>query len=54
MVAKIANGYRGYGLPLGELIGEVNIGMTQAVKRFDPDRGFRLATYATRWIRAEI
>ena len=44
LVAKIAVGYRGYGLPVGELIGEGNIGMVQAVKRFDPDRGFRLAT----------
>ena len=54
LVAKIALGYRGYGLPLGELIGEGNIGMLQAVKRFDPDRGFRLATYAMWWIRAAI
>ena len=54
LVAKIAMGYRGYGLPLGELIGEGNIGMMQAVKRFDPDRGFRLATYAMWWIRAAI
>jgi RNA polymerase sigma-32 factor len=54
LVAKIAVGYRGYGLPLGELIGEGNIGMMQAVKRFDPDRGFRLATYAMWWIRAAI
>jgi RNA polymerase sigma-32 factor len=54
LVAKIALGYRGYGLPLGELIGEGNIGMMQAVKRFDPDRGFRLATYAMWWIRAAI
>jgi RNA polymerase sigma-32 factor len=54
LVAKIAMGYRGYGLPLGELIGEGNIGMMQAVKRFDPDRGFRLATYAMWWIRASI
>src|SRR5262245_52873620 len=46
LVAKIAMGYRGYGLPLGELISEGNVGMMQAVKRFDPDRGFRLATYA--------
>jgi RNA polymerase sigma-32 factor len=44
LVAKIAMGYRGYGLPVGELISEGNVGMTQAVKRFDPDRGFRLAT----------
>ena len=54
LVAKIAMGYRGYGLPLGELISEGNIGMMQAVKRFDPDRGFRLATYAMWWIRAAI
>jgi len=54
LVAKIAMGYRGYGLPVGELIGEGNIGMMQAVKRFDPDRGFRLATYAMWWIRASI
>src|SRR5271170_647981 len=54
LVAKIAMGYRGYGLPIGELISEGNIGMMQAVKRFDPDRGFRLATYAMWWIRASI
>jgi RNA polymerase sigma-32 factor len=54
LVVKIAMGYRGYGLPLGELISEGNIGMMQAVKRFDPDRGFRLATYAMWWIRASI
>jgi RNA polymerase sigma-32 factor len=54
LVAKIAMGYRGYGLPLSELISEGNVGMTQAVKRFDPDRGFRLATYAIWWIRAAI
>jgi len=54
LVAKIAMGYRGYGLPMGELIGEGNVGMMQAVKRFDPDRGFRLATYAMWWIRAAI
>ncbi|NVN12251.1 MULTISPECIES: RNA polymerase sigma factor RpoH [Nguyenibacter] len=54
LVAKIAMGYRGYGLPLGELISEGNIGMMQAVRRFDPDRGFRLATYAMWWIRAAI
>src|ERR1700691_987878 len=54
LVAKIAIGYRGYGLPLGELIGEGNVGMMQAVKRFDPDRGFRLATYAMWWIRAAV
>ena len=54
LVAKIAMGYRGYGLPLGELISEGNVGMMQAVKRFDPGRGFRLATYALWWIRAAI
>ena len=54
LVAKIAMGYRGYGLPLSELISEGNVGMMQAVKRFDPDRGFRFATYAMWWIRAAI
>lgn len=54
LVAKIAMGYRGYGLPVGELISEGNIGMMQAVKRFDPDKGFRLATYAMWWIRASM
>ncbi|MFN3076493.1 MAG: RNA polymerase sigma factor RpoH [Alphaproteobacteria bacterium] len=54
LVAKIAMGYRGYGLPMGEVISEGNIGLIQAVKRFDPDRGFRLATYAMWWIRAAI
>ncbi len=54
LVAKIAMGYRGYGLPLSDLIAEGNVGMMQAVKRFDPDRGFRLATYAMWWIRAAI
>jgi len=54
LVAKIAMGYRGYGLPLGELIGEGNVGMMQAVRRFDAERGFRLATYAMWWIRASI
>ncbi|MEX2009603.1 MAG: RNA polymerase sigma factor RpoH, partial [Dongiaceae bacterium] len=54
LVAKIAMGYRGYGLPVGELISEGNVGMMQAIKRFDPDRGFRLATYAMWWIRAAI
>ncbi len=54
LVAKIAMGYRGYGLPLSELISEGNVGMMQAVKRFDPDRGFRLATYAMWWIKAAI
>ena len=54
LVAKIALGYRGYGLPIGDLIAEGNIGMVRAVHRFDPDRGFRLATYAMWWIRASI
>ena len=54
LVAKIAMGYRGYGLPLNEIISEGNVGLMQAVKRFDPDRGFRLATYAMWWIRAAI
>ena len=54
LVAKIAMGYRGYGLPVSELISEGHVGMMQAVKRFDPDRGFRLATYAMWWIRASI
>ena len=54
LVAKIAMGYRGYGLPLAELISEGNVGLLQAVKRFDPDKGFRLATYAMWWIRAAI
>ena len=54
LVAKIAMGYRGYGLPVSELISEGNVGMMQAVKRFDPDKGFRLATYAMWWIRAAI
>jgi RNA polymerase sigma-32 factor len=54
LVAKIAMGYRGYGLPLSELISEGNVGMMQAVKRFEPDKGFRLATYAMWWIRASI
>ncbi len=54
LAAKIAMGYRGYGLPLGELIGEANVGLTQAVQRFDPERGFRLATYAMWWIKAAI
>jgi len=54
LVAKIAMGYRGYGLPLGDLISEGNVGMVQAVRRFDPNRGFRLATYAMWWIRAAI
>jgi len=54
LVAKIAMGYRGYGLPMNEIISEGNVGLMQAVKRFDPDRGFRLATYAMWWIRAAI
>ena len=54
LVAKIAMGYRGYGLPVNELISEGNVGMMQAVKRFEPERGFRLATYAMWWIRASI
>ena len=54
LVVKIAMGYRGYGLPVGDLIAEGNIGMMQAVRRFDPDRGFRLSTYAMWWIRAAI
>ena len=54
LVAKIAMGYRGYGLPIGEVISEGNVGLMQAVKKFDPDRGFRLATYAMWWIRASI
>lgn len=54
LVAKIAMGYRGYGLPLSELIAEGNVGMMQAVKRFDPEKGFRLATYAMWWIKAAI
>src|SRR6202522_3565395 len=54
LVAKIAMGYRGYGLPISEIVSEGNVGLMQAVKRFDPDRGFRLATYAMWWIRASI
>ena len=54
LVAKIAMGYRGYGLPVNELISEGNIGLMQAVKKFDPDKGFRLATYAMWWIKAAI
>ena len=54
LVGRIAMGYRGYGLPMGEVISEGNVGLMQAVKRFDPDKGFRLATYAMWWIRASI
>jgi RNA polymerase sigma-32 factor len=54
LVAKIAMGYRGYGLPISEVISEGNVGLMQAVKRFEPDKGFRLATYAMWWIRAAI
>jgi RNA polymerase sigma-32 factor len=54
LVAKIAMGYRGYGLPIGEVISEGNVGLMQAVKKFDPEKGFRLATYAMWWIRAAI
>ena len=54
LVAKIAMGYRGYGLPIGEVISEGNVGLMQAVKKFDPERGFRLATYAMWWIKASI
>ena len=54
LVAKIAMGYRGYGLPVGEVISEGNVGLMQAVKKFDPERGFRLATYAMWWIKASI
>src|SRR5579871_6639612 len=54
LVAKIAMGYRGYGLPIGEVISEGNVGLMQAVRKFEPDKGFRLATYAMWWIRASI
>ncbi|MCA0402051.1 MAG: RNA polymerase sigma factor RpoH [Proteobacteria bacterium] len=54
LVAKVAMGYRGYGLPVGDVVSEGNIGLMQAVKRFDPDKGFRLATYAIWWIKASI
>src|SRR4051812_18602107 len=54
LVAKIAMGYRGYGLPISEVVSEGNVGLMQAVKRFEPDKGFRLATYAMWWIRAAI
>src|SRR5919108_870428 len=54
LVARIAMGYRGYGLPIGEVISEGNVGLMQAVKKFEPERGFRLATYAMWWIKASI
>ena len=54
LVAKIAMGYRGYGLPISEVISEGNVGLMHAVKRFEPDKGFRLATYAMWWIKAAI
>ncbi len=54
LVAKIAMGYRGYGLPVSEMVSEGNIGLMQAVKKFEPERGFRLATYAMWWIKASI
>jgi RNA polymerase sigma-32 factor len=54
LVAKIAMGYRGYGLPISEVISEGNVGLVQAVKRFEPERGFRLATYAVWWIKASV
>jgi RNA polymerase sigma-32 factor len=54
LVAKVANGYRGYGLPLSDLVAEGNVGMIQAMKHFDPDRGYRLSTYALWWIKASI
>ena len=54
LVAKIAMGYKGYGLPLGEIISEGNVGLMQAVKKFEPEKGFRLATYAMWWIKASI
>ncbi|MEP2943165.1 MAG: RNA polymerase sigma factor RpoH [Hyphomicrobiales bacterium] len=54
LVAKVAMGYRGYGLPIGEVVSEGNVGLMQAVKKFDPDKGFRLATYAMWWIKASI
>jgi RNA polymerase sigma-32 factor len=54
LVAKVAKAYRGYGLPMSEVISEGNVGLMQAVKRFEPDKGFRLATYAIWWIRAAI
>src|SRR3981189_1214833 len=54
LAVKVAMGYRGYGLPISEMISEANIGLMQAVKRFEPDRGFRLSTYAMWWIKAAI
>ena len=54
LVAKIAMGYRGYGLPMAEIISEGNVGLMQAVKKFNPEKGFRLATYAMWWIKASI
>src|SRR6266545_2171296 len=54
LVARIATGYRGYGLPISEVISEGNVGLMQAIKRFEPDKGFRLATYSTWWIKAAI
>src|SRR5450759_4229523 len=54
LVAKIAMGYRGYGLPISEVVSEGNVGLMQAVKRFEPDKGFRLTTYAVWWIKASI
>src|ERR1700723_360229 len=54
LVAKVAAGYRGYGLPISEVVSEGNLGLMRAVKRFEPERGFRLATYAMWWIRAAI
>ena len=54
LVAKIAMGYRGYGLPISEVVSEGNVGLMQAVKRFEPEKGFRLATYAMWWIKASI
>ena len=54
LVVRIARGHRGYGLPISELISEGNVGLMQAIKRFEPDKGFRLATYATWWIKAAI
>ena len=53
LAAKIAMGYRGYGLPISEVVSEANVGLMQAVKRFDPEKGFRLATYAIWWIKSQ-